>query len=106
MEVMNILHTKTYGITEEEKVPIIEKQLGREYLQLTQTFTNFEKDACKKAESLLSMLGAKLKPHQNETILSLQYCKCKEKVRSLPRIEWAGFELRPKAVNTKNMTEV
>ena len=53
MKVTNILLTKTYEVTEEEKVPIIKNGLGREGLQLIQTFRNAEKEACKTVNGLL-----------------------------------------------------
>ena len=41
-------HTSNYNIsTEEEKVPKVQNWLGREDLQLIQTFTKSEKEACK-----------------------------------------------------------
>ena len=65
MEVINRLQTKTYELTEEEKVPILKNWLGREGLQLIQTFTSSEKDACNTAEGLFSSLSKNFKPHQN-----------------------------------------
>ena len=44
MEVTNIVKTKPYELTDEEKVPIIKNWLGKEGLQLLKTFTNEEKE--------------------------------------------------------------
>ena len=45
MEVMNILDTKTYEFTDEEKVLVIKRWLGKEGLKLTETFTNEEEES-------------------------------------------------------------
>ena len=82
---MNILQTKTYELTEEEYIPITKKWLGREGLQLMQTFTILEKE-------LFSTLGEKFKLHSNKTILSRWS-------------RWADYKLCPQTVNAKNMTE-
>ena len=74
MEVTNILHTKTYELTE-KKVHRVKNWLGREGFQLIQTFTNSEEDICKTVEGQFFKLGEKIKPHLSEIILSLQYYK-------------------------------
>ena len=94
----------TYELTIEDKVPIIKNWLGREGLQLINTFTNSDKETCKTAEGLISLLGEKFKPLCNETILSLQYCKLKN-IRSLASSGWANCKLRPQTFNIKNMIE-
>ena len=52
MEVTNILQTKMYEMTEEEKVLIIKDWLVREGLQLIHTFKNSEKETCKKQRDI------------------------------------------------------
>ena len=47
MEVTNILETKAYEITGEDKVPVIRNWLGWEDLQLKKTFTNEEHENAK-----------------------------------------------------------
>ena len=44
MEDTNILETKVYKLTREEKVPGIKKWLGHEGLHLMQTFTHKEEE--------------------------------------------------------------
>ena len=65
MEVISILQSKAYEVTEEEKFPMIKNWLGREALQLIQTFMNSEKEACKTVEGLFCMLSEKFNPHSN-----------------------------------------
>ena len=43
MEVTGILETKAYGLTDEEKVPVIKNWVGQEGLQFIKTFTLEEK---------------------------------------------------------------
>ena len=49
---MNILETKAYQLTDEEKVSVIKHWLGQEGLPFIMTFTNYEKEKCKMAEEL------------------------------------------------------
>ena len=63
---MNILQTRAYELNNEEKVPIIKKWLGRNSSHFIQTFTNFEKEACKTAEGLFKMFGETFKLQHNE----------------------------------------
>ena len=72
---MNILQTKACKLNDEEKVTIIKNWPGRERLLLITTFKNSEKEACKTAEGLVTMVNEKFKTQDNETILLLQYCK-------------------------------
>ena len=53
MELINILETKVYKLTEEEKVPVIKHWLSWEDLQLIQTFTNKEKRKMQNYEEIL-----------------------------------------------------
>ena len=57
MKVMNIFWTKTYKLTWKEKVPIIKNWLGREGLEIIETFTNSRKEAWKTVGVLFSTLG-------------------------------------------------
>ena len=100
---MNIPQTKTYELTEEEKVPIIKNWLGREGLQLIQCLKNSLKKAYKNVDELFSMLGEKFRPHNNKVILSLQDCKLKRKKMSLPRGQWAGCISRPQTVSINGL---
>ena len=50
MAVTNILGTKTYDLTDDEKVQVIKNWLGREGLQLANILTNEEKEICKTAK--------------------------------------------------------
>ena len=52
-------------------------------MQLIQTFTSSEKEACRTAEGLFAMLGEKFKPRHYETILSLWYYKLNRKSKEL-----------------------
>ena len=87
MEDVNILQTKAYKITEEEKVTIIKNWLSRVALQLIQTLENSMKEACKTVEGLFSTLGEKLKLHHKEPFYPCNTTNIKEKGRSLP---WSG----------------
>ena len=104
MKATDMLNTKTCELYKEEKVPFINNWLGRKGLQLIQTFTKSEKEACKTAEGMFTMLCKKIALQHHETILSLQYCKLKRKVRNLFRNGWTGCELKPQTVSVKNMT--
>ena len=79
MEIMNKLQTKTYELTEEEKVPIIKRWLGTGFVVNTD-FYKFQDRSMQKIKGLFLMLGVKFKPHHNEAILSLQYFKKKSRV--------------------------
>ena len=59
MEITNILETKTYLLTDEEKLLVIRNLLGREGLQLVKTFTNDEKEKYKTAKGLFSVISQK-----------------------------------------------
>ena len=72
MEVTNIEQAKIYQLTDKEKVPIIKKWLGREHLQLMETFTNAEKETSKTAEGLF-VLNQKFEPCHNQIVLLPQY---------------------------------
>ena len=82
MEVTNILQMKMYKLPKEERVPIIKNWLGREDLQLKKTFINAEKETCKTGRGLIFTLSEKFKLCHNLIVLSLQYCKLKERVMS------------------------
>ena len=66
---------------------------------------NSEKEICRTAEELFSMLGEKFKPQKNKTILSLQYCKLKRKGHESTQ-EWIGrLCTRQQTISTNNVTE-
>ena len=71
MEVTNILLTNTCEVNEEEKVFIIKNWLRREGLQLIETYMKSQKEACKTAEVLFTMLCEILKLQHSEAILPL-----------------------------------
>ena len=71
MEVMNILGMNAYELTDEEKIPVIKNWLGREGEQLVKAFSNEEKEICKRAKRLFSILSQKFKPCHNRILLSL-----------------------------------
>ena len=56
---MNTLETKSYELTEEEKVLVIKNWLGSEGLPLIKTFTNEEKEKCKTSKGLCSVFSPK-----------------------------------------------
>ena len=60
MEVVNVLQGKACDHNNEEKVSIIKNWLGREDLQFIQTLTKAEKEACKSATALFSVLKRKI----------------------------------------------
>ena len=70
MEVAIIPQIRTYDINDEQKVPIT-KMARKGEMQLIQTFTSSDKEACITAEGLFTMLGEKFKAQHNETILML-----------------------------------
>ena len=71
MVVANILKTKKYELTDEEKVLVIKNWLGREGWQLKKTFTNEKKENCNTAKGLFSVL------HQSSSHAIIeQYCIC------------------------------
>ena len=73
LEVNNML--QNYNLHQTEKVSIIRNWQGREGLQLVATLTQDEQEACNNEKSLFNMLNRKFKPHYNETMKSLQFCK-------------------------------
>ena len=87
MEVPSIFETKAYELTDEEKAQVIKNWLVREGLQLIKTFTNEEKEKCKTAKGLISMLCHELNLHYNRIAVSLQYLKLKRKIHKSAQ-EW------------------
>ena len=59
---MYILKAKAYDLKDEQKITIIKNCLGREGLQLIQTLTKTEKEACKSATELFDVLKEKIRP--------------------------------------------
>ena len=51
-EVMNILETKAYELTDDGNVPVIQNWLGQECFQLIKMFMNEEKEKCKMVKGL------------------------------------------------------
>ena len=74
MEVTNILQTRPYELNDEEKVPVMKSWLGREGLQLIQTHTSSEKEACIK----FSCIPSKCFDNNNEVNHALL------QIRSMP----------------------
>ena len=79
IKVMNIPKTKTYELTDEEKVPVTKNWLGMEGLQLIKTCTNEEKEKCKTAKGLFSIISHRSKPFHYRIMLLLHHCKWKRK---------------------------
>ena len=79
MEVINIPETKAHELTMEEKVPVINNLLGKEVLQLIQTFTFEEKEKCTTEKGLFTVLCSTIKLQHNRIIISLQYLKLHRK---------------------------
>ena len=65
----------SYNIDENEKMSIIINSLGCEAPKYFQTLMNKKELKCKAGSGLFEVLKEKFKLQQNETILSLQYCK-------------------------------
>ena len=76
---MNILDTKVYKLSEEEKFPVIKNWFGWEDLQLIQTFTQDEKGKCRTAKDLFTVLWSKFKLPYNRIVILLQYHKLHRK---------------------------
>ena len=57
MEVKNMF--QSHNINQAERVPIIKKWLGRQGLQLLETLTQAEHDACHSKDCLFKMLNEK-----------------------------------------------
>ena len=62
MEVTNILETKAYKLTDEEKTPIVKNWPGREGLLLIRTLINEEKEKWETVKGQYSVLSNKFKP--------------------------------------------
>ena len=73
VEVTNILKTKAYEISDEERIPVIKNQISWEGLLPMEIFTQEENEKCKTTKELFSVLSNRFKPHHNHIILSLQY---------------------------------
>ena len=56
-----------------ERVSIIKNWLGRQGLQLLETLTQAEKEACNEKEDLYKILNKKFMPRYIENIKSLQF---------------------------------
>ena len=65
MEVKNIFMSKSYDITDSERVPIISKWLGFEGLHFMQTLTDEEWETCKSSADLFTILNTKFKPQHH-----------------------------------------
>ena len=98
---MNILQSKACELNDEEKVLIIKKLARKGGLQIIQTFTNSEKQACYAAEGLFKMISEKVKQQHNKTTLLLQYCKLSGNSEE-STWEWMG-RLWVKAADSKYM---
>ena len=83
MEVMNILQTTIFELNHQKKVCITKNWLGREGLQLNQTFTNYEKKGMQNSRRTVCNTK-RFKPQHNETTLLVQYCKLKRKSEESP----------------------
>ena len=89
MEVTNILETKVYELTDEEKVPVIKHWLDQEGLQFIKMFPHEKHKNCKTAKGLFSILSNKFKLQCNRILLSLQYQKLHRK-NNESGWEWMG----------------
>ena len=69
MKVMDMF--QNYKICQTERVPIIKNWLNRKSLQLFETLTQGEQQACNEEEHLFETLNNKFKLQYNETIKSL-----------------------------------
>ena len=76
LEVMNILETRAYEITGEERIPVIKNWLGLKGLYLKETFTQKEKVKCKTTKVLFSSaISNRFKLHHSHIIPAVQYQK-------------------------------
>ena len=66
---------QTFDVSQTERISIIQKLLGRQGLQLLETLTQAEQEACDKEEGLFEILHNKFRPQNNETIKLLQFHK-------------------------------
>ena len=82
MEVMNIIETKAYELSDEEKVPVIKNWLDWEGLKLINTFTN---EKCKMAKGLFSVLSDNFRLCHNRIGQSFQF-----RIHNESAQEWMG----------------
>ena len=89
MEITNLLQTKMYEWTEEEKVPTIKKLLGRECLQLIQIFTDLEIEVmqCSRRITFHLRWAIQATPHWNHKVLAILKLKRKSQGSSKGRID-------------------
>ena len=73
LQMTNILETRAYEITDEEKVSVIKNWLGWEGLLFIEMFMQEEKEKPKTRKALFSVLSNKFMPCHNHKIISLQY---------------------------------
>ena len=64
---------QNFNIRQMERILIIKNQLDRQGLQLLETLTQVEQEACNDEEGLFEILNKNLKPQYSETIKSLQF---------------------------------
>ena len=64
---------QNFNISQTEGVPIIKNWLSRQGLQLLETLTKPEQEACKDKQGLFEILNKKFKPQYSEAIKSLQF---------------------------------
>ena len=79
-----MLQTKIHGLAEEEKIPMARNSLGRERLQLIQTFSSSKIEACKTMKELFSTLGENSKKTTVKPYCPFNIISLKLKVRSVP----------------------
>ena len=79
LKATNILQTRAYDISDEEKVLVIKNWLDQEDLLSIETSKQEEKEKWKTTQGLFSFLTNKFRPCHNLIIISLQYWKFKRK---------------------------
>ena len=79
LQVTNILETRAYEISCEERIPVIKNLLDQEGLLLMGTFTQVENEKCKTTKVLFSVLSNIFKLCHNQIIISLQYWRLHRK---------------------------
>ena len=70
-------------------MPIIQNWLDRQGLQLLESLTQTEQEACNTEEGLFEKLSNKFTPQYNETIKSLKFHKLRKPAnKKYRRMEW------------------
>ena len=80
---------QNFNISQTKRVLIIKNCLGRQGLQLLETLTLTEQEACNNEEGLFKILNKKFKWEYNETIKSLKFCNLVRQ-HNESKEEWMG----------------